>query len=76
MGCQIDMEQTHIVTLNFDLTHYLDLRFSMSFFLNSCISGMGGPINVEWKGYESIGCCTYYVTVSYDFDLAFWRSNI
>ena len=25
-------------------------------FSNSCISGMGGPINMEWKGYESIGC--------------------
>ena len=42
MGCQIDMEQkgcesigcrTHIVTLNFDLTHDLDLGFSRSFFL-------------------------------------------
>ena len=27
---------------------------------------MGGPINMEWKGYESIGCYTYYVTFSYD----------
>ena len=44
-------------------------------FLNSCISGMGGPINMEWKGYESIGCYSYYVTLSYDFDLGFWRSN-
>ena len=42
-------------------------------FLNSCISGVGGPINMEWKGYESIGCYTYYVTSSYDFDLGFWR---
>ena len=32
---------------------------------------MGGPINMEWKGYESIGCYTYYVTLSYDFDLGF-----
>ena len=30
---------------------------------------MGGPINMEWKGYEAIGCYTYYVTLSYDFDL-------
>ena len=37
---------------------------------------MGGPINMEWKGYESIGCYTYYVTFSYDFDLGFWRANI
>ena len=28
-------------------------------FLNSCIAGMGGPINKEWKGYESIGYYTY-----------------
>ena len=42
-------------------------------FLNSCISGMGGPISMERKGYESTGCYTYYVTSSYDFDLGFWR---
>ena len=41
----------------------------------SCISGMGGPINMEWKGNESIGCYSYYVTLSCDFDLGFWRSN-
>ena len=35
---------------------------------------MGGPINMEWKGYEVIGCYTYYVTLSYDFALEFWRS--
>ena len=34
---------------------------------------MGGPIN---KVYEVIGCYTYYVTLSYDFDLEFWRSNL
>ena len=28
------------------------------------------------SGYESIGCYTYYVTFSYDFDLGFWRSNL
>ena len=44
-------------------------------FWNSCISGTGEPINMERKGYESIGCYTYYVTLSYDFDLGFWRSN-
>ena len=36
---------------------------------------MGGPINMEQKGYESTECYTYYVTLSYDFDLGFWRSN-
>ena len=43
-------------------------------FLNSCESGTRGPI-MERKGYESIGCFTYYVTLSYDFYLEFWRSN-
>ena len=44
-------------------------------FLNSWISGIGGPTNMERKGYEWIGCYTNYVTFSYDFDLGFWRSN-
>ena len=39
------------------------------------ISGTGGPINMEQKECESIGCYTYYVTLNYDFDLEFWRSN-
>ena len=37
---------------------------------------MGGPINMEWKLYEAIGFYTYYVTLSYDFDLEFWWSNL
>ena len=45
-------------------------------FWKCCISGMGGPITKERKAYESIGCYTYYVTWSYDFDLGFWRSNL
>ena len=36
---------------------------------------MGGPINMEWKGYECIGCYTYFVTLSYDLDIGFSRSN-
>ena len=36
---------------------------------------MGGPIDMEQKGYESIGCYTYFVTLSYDPDLGFSRSN-
>ena len=44
-------------------------------FWNSCTSGTGGPINMERRGYESIGCYTYYMLLSYDFDLGFWRSN-
>ena len=31
----------------------------------------GGLINIELKGYESIGCYTHYVTLSYDFELRF-----
>ena len=37
---------------------------------------MGGPINMEWKGYDAIGCYTYYVTFNNAFDLEFWRSNL
>ena len=36
---------------------------------------MGGPIDMERKGYESIGCYTYFVTLSYDLYLGFSRSN-
>ena len=36
---------------------------------------MGGPIKMEWKGYECIGCYTYFVTLSYDLDIGFSRSN-
>ena len=36
---------------------------------------MGGPIDMERKGYESTGCYTYFVTLSYDLDLGFSRSN-
>ena len=34
-----------------------------------------GRINMEQNGYDSIGCYTFYVTLSYDFNLGFWRSN-
>ena len=41
---------------------------------------MGGGINLERNGCESIGCWTHspgthYVTLSYDLDLGFSRSN-
>ena len=99
-GCESTECWTHVVTLNFDLTHDLDLEFSMSNFIKwlyprngradwhgmkriwidrvvyllcdlelwpwpwifkvkvwKCsISGMGGPIDTEPKGCESIGC--------------------
>ena len=44
-------------------------------FWNSCISGTGGTIKNERKGFESIGCCTYFVTLSFDLDHGFSRSN-
>ena len=36
---------------------------------------MGGPIDMERKGYESIGWYTFFVTFSCDLDLEFSRSN-
>ena len=48
-------------------------------FWKCCISGMGGPIDMEWKGCESIGCYTHFVTsnfdLNHDLDLGFSRSN-
>ena len=44
-----------------------------------CISGMGGPIDTERKGCESIGCWTHVVIfnfpLTHDLDLGFSRSN-
>ena len=40
---------------------------------------MGGPIDMERKGCESIGCYTHFVTsnfhLNHDLDLGFSRSN-
>ena len=40
---------------------------------------MGGPIDMERKGCESIGCYTHFVTLDFhlniDLDLGFSRSN-
>ena len=36
---------------------------------------MAGSIHMEQKGCESIGCYTYFVTLSYDLDLGLSRSN-
>ena len=45
----------------------------------SRISGMRWPIDMEWKGCESIGCYTHFVTLNvhftHDLDLRFSRSN-
>ena len=34
----------------------LTLTFDLEFLRSNCISGMGGPIIMEQKGRESIGC--------------------
>ena len=48
-------------------------------FWKCCISGMGGPIDMERKGCESIGCYTHIVTLNcdltHDLDPWFSRSN-
>ena len=44
-------------------------------FRNSCIPRMGGQIDMEQKGYESIGYYSYFVTLSYDLGFGFLRSN-
>ena len=48
-------------------------------FWKCCISGMGGPIDLEQRGCELIGCYTHFVTfnfvLNHDLDLGFSRSN-
>ena len=51
------------VTFNFDLTMTLTLNFNPKFW-NSSIQVIGGSIDIERKGYESIGCYTYFVALS------------
>ena len=41
-GCESTECRTHVVTLNFDLTHDLDLEFSMSNFEIA--------VSLEWEG--------------------------
>ena len=81
MGCPIDMEQkgcestecwTHVVTFNSDHTHELDLEFSTSDFEIA--------VSQEWEGRltwneRDMSRYTYFVTLSYDRDLGFSRSN-
>ena len=40
-------------------------------FWNSCIPWMGGLIDMDRKGYESIGCYTCFVSSSFDLDPGF-----
>ena len=48
-------------------------------FWKSHIPGMGGQIDMEWKGCESIGSQAHFVTwnfdLTYELDLGFSRSN-
>ena len=39
-------------------------------FSNSCISGLGGPIDMERKAYESKECWTCYILCAFTHDLA------
>ena len=36
---------------------------------------MGGSIDMEWKGCESIRCWTHYVILNYGLNLGLSRSN-
>ena len=49
-----------------------DLKFSMSIFLNSCISGMGGPNDMEQKECELMG---YLTSLRHDLEFG-WNSCI
>ena len=37
---------------------------------------MGGPIDMRRKGYESIGCYTYFVTLTLDFQGQIFDSHV
>ena len=58
-----EMSQLDTALTGVPLTLTFDLEFSGS----NCISGMGGPIVMERKGWESIGCPdvkdNHYVTL-------------
>ena len=45
-------------------------------FRNSCIPGMGRPIDMERRGCESRGSYIYFVILSYHFDIGFSRLNL
>ena len=44
-------------------------------FWQSCITVWEGPINMEQKACEPVGCWTHSATLSYDLDLQLSRSN-
>ena len=68
------------VTLNFDLTHDLDLGCIKVKSQNSCISGIVGVIDVIWKGSELIGywanCMTLPLTTLMTLTLEFQGQSL
>ena len=60
-GMWVDRILDSYCDLTHDLTHLtspMTLNFFKVNYLNSCILGTEGGINMERKGYESIGCYT------------------
>ena len=57
MVAPIDVKQKEMSQLDATLTRVpLTLTFDLEFLGSNCISGMGGPIVIERKGWESMGC--------------------
>ena len=50
------------------MTLTMDFQMDVKFGKN-CISRIGRLIDMGWKGWESIGCLTKYVTLSYEIGL-------
>ena len=51
------------MTLTISMTLTWDLQGNI---LKSCISGMGVLTDIDWKGCDSIGCWTNYVTLTFE----------
>ena len=51
-----EMSQLDAMLTRVPLTLTFDLDFDLEFLWSNCISGMGGPIVMERKGRDSIGC--------------------
>ena len=54
------------MTLTYDPTHELDLRFSKQIFSNSHLSEIVCPIDTEGNGYALIGRWVNYMTLTLD----------
>ena len=51
-----EMSQLDAMLTRVPLTLTFDLDFDLEFLRSNCISGMGGPIVIERRGWELIGC--------------------